>query len=255
MKSSSQIIEEYRKILDKDPSSKVFAPLAEALREQKQYAQAEYIAQYGIQRHPSFVGGYVAMGRILSDQSHFKRALPVLQKATSLDPQNILAWQLLANSYLQLDMTKEALKAYKMMLFLNPNSEKAKKAVQKLESFSAEEFEEEIFQYSKPQLPRVQESIISEKELERKLSLVDALIVRNQFDRAQQALMELNEKSPNNPEIQKRFELLDSEAPAEQAEDLMPIVSREKIVIERKRALLEGLLRRIRQYHQGAIDL
>ncbi len=257
---NSETIEEYRKVLDKDPSSKVFAPLAEALRENKEFNQAEYIAWHGIKRHPQFAGGYVTLGRVLSDQAKHKEALPVLKKATELDPQNLLALQLLGNTYLQMEMTKEALKTFKMVLFLNPSSEKAKKAVQKLESFSADEFEEDIFEYSRPNMRRDhQEEVISapmdEIELERKLSLVDALIVRHQYDRAHEALKELNALLPGNPQIQERFELLGTDSPEEEAIELQPLLSREKMVLERKRALLEGLLQRIRDHHKGAIDL
>lgn len=270
MKISSQAIEEYRKVLDKDPNSKVFAPLSEALREQKEYSQAQHMAEYGIKRHPQFVGGYVALGRVLTDQAKYSQALPVLKKATELDPQNLLALQLLGNTYLQLQMSKEALKTFKMVLFLNPLSEKAKNAVQKLETFSAEDFEEDVFQYSRPNVrdwksapeatneePEMEVSAqpIDETELDRKLSLVDALIVRNQFERAHEALNELAQRSPGNPEIASRFELLEMDAPEEQADDLQPLISREKMVVERKRALLEGLLQRIRDIHQGAIDL
>ena len=264
MKMSSSTIEEYRKILDKDPNSKVFAPLAEALREQRQYSQAEYVADHGIKRHPEFVGGYVALGRVLSDQAKIKQALPVLKKAVDLDPQNLLALQLLGNVYLQMQMTKEALKTFKMVLFLNPSSEKAKKAVQKLESFSAEDFEEDAFQYSRPNV-RISESDedeintpetrLDDLELDRKLSLVDALIVRNQFDRARDALMELSRRAPGNPLVQERFELLETDSPDEDVQDLHPLISREKMVIERKRAMLEGLLQRIKSIHQGAIDV
>lgn len=257
---NAETIEEYRKVLDKDPNSKVFAPLAEALRENREFSQAEYIAWHGIKRHPQFAGGYVTLGRILSDQSKHTEALPILQKATELDPQNLLALQLLGNTYLQMEMTKEALKTFKMVLFLNPSSEKAKKAVQKLESFSAEEFEEDMFQYSRPNVRRDQSDVINtspmdEIELERKLSLVDALIVRNQYDRAHEALKELNSRLPGHPQIQERFELLGADSPEEEALDLQPLLSREKMVIERKRAMLEGLLQRIRNHHKGAIDL
>lgn len=269
MKISSAAVEEYRKILDKDPNSKVFAPLAEALREQKLYSQAQYVAEHGVKRHPGFVGGFVALGRVLSDQAKYTQSLPILKKATELDPQNLLALQLLGNVYLQLQMTKEALKTFKMVLFLNPLSEKAKKAVQKLESFSAEDFEEDVFKYSRPNIRKENQeeeivafegspeaiSPLDDIELERKLSLVDALIIRNQFDRARDALTELSRRSPGHLGIQERFDLLETDVPEEEAMDLQPLVSREKMVIERKRALLEGLLQRIKTLHQGAIDL
>ncbi|PIS10478.1 MAG: hypothetical protein COT73_09015 [Bdellovibrio sp. CG10_big_fil_rev_8_21_14_0_10_47_8] len=263
-KIAAETIEQYKKILTRDPSSKVFAPLAEALRENGFLAQAERIATDGIKRHPDFVGGFVALGRILLDQQRRKEAVAILQRATEMDPENLLALQLLGKVYLDLQMTKEALKVFKMVLFLNPLSEKAKRAVEKLESFSADEYEEDIFQYktlpAKNGLqghPEAEENLeeialppTSNEELERKLSLVDALIIRNDVGRAKEALTELSLRYPGNNEITRRFGLFDESAPEEESEEIQPLLSRENLVIERKRSLLENLLQRIKE-HQG----
>jgi tetratricopeptide (TPR) repeat protein len=269
-KLSAKVIEEYRKILQKDVNSKAFAPLAEALRESGEFSQAEVVAANGIRRHPQYVGGYVALGRVLMDQARFQEALPILKKASELDPENLLALQLLGTLHLQISQPKESLKAFKRVLFLNPQSEKARKAVQKLESLSADEYEEDIFQYqtlqpkgnaipsAKPSGPaKAPERIlpnqpISSNELERKLSLVDALIVRNDLDKARMALRELNQKTPGHPEIIKRFELLDESAPDEIATPLHPLSSREKMIFDRKKKLLENLLRRIKVHQEGS---
>jgi tetratricopeptide (TPR) repeat protein len=253
-KNLPKIIEDYRRLLQKDPNSKAFAPLAEALRENAEFQQAEIVAANGIRRHPEYVGGYVALGRILIEQSRHAEAGPILNKAVELDPQNLLALQLIGTLHLQTQQPKEALKAFKRILFLNPQSEKARNAVQKLESLSADEFEDDLFEYKnlKSQSPPVI-TRVSPQEMERKLSLIDALIVRNDLDRAKEQLEELNTRAPNNKEIAKRFELLDETLPEEEAAPLKPVMSREKVVIERKRRLLENLLRAIKTHTEESI--
>ncbi|MEZ0393056.1 MAG: tetratricopeptide repeat protein [Pseudobdellovibrionaceae bacterium] len=263
-KIPAKAIEEYHRILQKDPNSKIFAPLAEALRESGDFPQAETVAANGIRRHPEYVGGYVALGRLLLDQGRFREALPILQKACELDAENLLALHLLGTLYLQTSQPKEALKAFKRVLFLNPQSEKARNAVQKLESLSADEYEEDLFEYSGPKnkaekAPQAKENptpaapALSANELERKLSFVDALIVRNNLEKARSALMELNAKTPGHPEINKRFELLEEHSPEEEAMPLQPLLSREKVVFDRKKRLLENLLQRIKDHNEGLI--
>jgi len=255
-KNLSKIIEDYRGLLQRDPNSKAFAPLAEALRENGDFQQAEIVAANGIRRHPEYVGGYVALGRILMEQARYADAGPILNKATNLDPQNLLALQLTGTLHLQNQQPKEALKAFKRILFLNPQSEKARNAVQKLESLSADEYEEDIFKYQKLSpsshfAPASQS--VSTQELERKLSLVDALIVRNDLEKARDHLLELNSRLPNNKEIAKRFALLEESFPEEEAMPLHPVASREKMVLEKKRKILENLLRRIKSYTEDSI--
>jgi len=264
-KIPAKAIEEYQRILQKDPNSKVFAPLSEALRDSGDLAQAETVAANGIRRHPAYVGGYVSLGRILMDQGRFREALPILQKASELDAENLLALHLLGTLHLQISQPKDALKAFKRVLFLNPQSEKARNAVQKLESLSADEYEEDIFQYQNiknqqsktpaaPPAVRAQPvQPLSGNEIERKLSLVDALIVRNQLERARATLMELHSKIPGHPEVAKRFDLLDETVPEEEATPLHPLSSRENTVIQRKKRLLENLLRRVKMHNEGLI--
>lgn len=255
-KNLPKIIEDYRRLLQKDPNSKAFAPLAEALRENAEFQQAEIVAANGIRRHPEYVGGYVALGRILIEQARYAEAAPILSKATELDPQNLLALQLIGTMHLQMQQPKDALKAFKRILFLNPQSEKARNAVQKLESLSADEYEEDIFQYKKinanTQLNKAP-AAVTNQELERKLSLVDALIVRNDLEKARAHLVELNTRLPNNKEIARRFELLEESLPEEEAAPLHPVASREKMVFDRKRKILENLLQRVKTYTEDSI--
>lgn len=262
-KVTEKTLDEYRRMLQKDPQSKVFAPLAEALREMGDFVRAEQIAADGVRRHPAYASGYVALGRILSDQSRQKEALVILQKAADLDPENLLALQLLALTHLRLNAPKDALKIYKRVLFLNPQSEKARSAIQRLESLSADEYEEDIFQYQRLDSQHATRELAFEKsnpqavspsEIDRKLSLIDALIVRNELEKARQILSDLSFRTPANVEIAKRFELLDEDMPEEAADLLHPLQSREKMVVERKTKLLNNLLRRIKERTEEQIS-
>lgn len=221
-------IEKFQIALQKDPNSQVFATLAEAYREMHMYKEAETVVRNGMWRHPNFVGGLVIFAKIMRDLGNFQEALAPLKKAAQLAPENILAHQLMAEVYLANKQPKESLKAYKMVLFLNPNSKIAQNAVSKLESLTADDYDEEVFEMTK--LQNVQMSRItptaeptkensalaaksnanetSPRALERMLSLIDAFIVRNDLEKAHLLLKDTLIEFGEHPEIQRRMKSL-----------------------------------------------
>ncbi len=252
-KVSAATLEKFQEILAKDPKSKVFAPLADAYRELGLYEEAEEVASKGIRLHPGYVSGFVAFGRILLERKKWQEALPILTRAVDLDPQNLLALHLLGNLYLQLKQPKLALKHFKMVLFLNPHSEKARKAIHKLESLSADDFEEDVFEMkplNKEKKDPSQETVISKISqgfrLERQLSLVDALIVRNNLAKARGLLEEIRQIHPDNREVNNRWNLLFEDL-SEVPTPLSPNKSRENLVLDRKKHRLEAVLQTLRR--------
>jgi tetratricopeptide (TPR) repeat protein len=258
-----EIIEKYQAILKKDPNSQVFAALAESYREMGMLVQAEKTAREGTERHPSYVSGFVILGRILVTQERWREAEFVLQKAATLGPENILAHQLLGQVYLQTKRPKEALKAYKLVLFLNPQSDMAKKAVEKLESLTADEFEEDIFQMkklpneglgemsaaispvSRPSPGAITHGLGSSRE--RSLALVDAFIVRNEMTQARSYLQKLALEFPNDEKINERWDMIAAEEESiEEAASIEPDLTREHFIRDRKIQRLEFVLRRIK---------
>lgn len=249
-KVSTASIEKFQEILAKDPRSKVFAPLADAYREMGMLNEAAAIAARGVAYHPGYVSGFVAYGRILLEQKKLTEALPILTKATELDMQNLLALHLLGNLHLQLKNPKAALKAFKMVLFLNPHSEKARKAIEKLESLTADEFAEEVFEMKplgrtsfNPEGTMIS-TLSQTPNLDRQLSLVDALIVRGEAVRAKAILEDLRINHPDSREAQARWEML-SQEDYETATPIKPQRDREKKIIERKIKRLEAVLHRL----------
>ncbi|MFM6927549.1 MAG: tetratricopeptide repeat protein [Bdellovibrio sp.] len=264
-KIEASAIEKYQNILAKDPTSQVFAPLAEAYREMGMLKESLQIVTAGVQRHPQFVGGLVTYAKALRDAGQLGRALEALKKATALAPENILAHQLLAETHLASKNAKEALKAFKMVLFLNPNSQSAQKAVQKLESLTADEYDDDVFSMTK--LPQVNldspESspatatveafkpapVPKNKALERMLSLIDAFIVRNDLEKANALLKDTRIEYGDNPEIERRMKTLqvrynDNDEPV----PLKPLMPRDHLIRQKKIEVLEMMLRKIEDY-------
>lgn len=268
MKIDASTVEKYQMILEKDPNSQVFAPLAEAYREMGLLQESLKTITAGMQRHPQFVGGLVTYAKIMRDLEQPEKALDALKKASSLAPENILAHQLLAEIYLSHKKPKEALKAFKMVLFLNPNSKTAQKAVNKLESLTADEYDEDVFAMTK--LPEVTfetaptivvarkgetsvkatPSVASpQKGLERMLSLIDAFIVRNDLEKAKALLDDSRSEFGNHPEINRRIKTLQVRSgESDEAVPLKPLQSREHQTRERKLEVLNLMLRRIDEY-------
>ncbi|MGE3975752.1 MAG: tetratricopeptide repeat protein [Bdellovibrionales bacterium] len=227
-----EFIERYQLAYQQDPNSKIFAPLAEAYRKMGLLEEAHRICEIGVKKHPHFPSGRVALAKILIEKKMYPLAIEQLKVAVELSPENILGHSLLGECYLQVREMKSALKAFKMVLFLNPTDEKASHSVQKLESLTADEYEEDAFAMKK--LPEAVESLTPEvteefssapflldalttqRILDRYLSLTDAYIVRNDSESALNVLQKATNELGPHPEVEKRRKLLLSRLQASQ---------------------------------------
>lgn len=264
----------FEEVLRRDPTSQVFAPLAEAYRQSGRLAEAERLALRGIQKHPDFAGGWIAWGKVLRDLQRPAEALEAFQKASHRSPENLLALQLLGEAHLQMKDGKEALRTFKRLLFLNPLSEKARRLIEKLETLTADEFGDDTFAMTK--LKPLEEKPAAAapakaapaaapgevpKGLIRMLSLVDAFIVRHDFGRALQLLDETRTEFGEHGLITQRQMTLQRRRTSqlvhesEQPEEITPIASREESVRERKVKALEAVLQRIEDFRAASLPL
>ena len=253
-----ELIERYQLLLQKDPKSQVFAPLTEAYRKMGLLEEAFRIAVRGVQFNPNFGGGRIALAKVFLDRDNPAGALDELEKAVELSPDNILAHSLLGDCYLKAQRPKDALRSFKMVLFLAPTNDKAMRAVRKLESLTADEYEDDLFemrQLSHAGQVRTEDLTplkpVANKasgDLERILSLVDAFIVRNDIDKAQATLQESERSFGPHPELIKRLKLVNQRTFAPEP-PLMAgdVPSREKQALDGKIDLLRGLLARVQR--------
>lgn len=253
----SALIEKYQLLLQRDPKSQVFAPLTEAYRKMGLIEEAFRIAVRGVQFNPNFGGGRIALARVFLDRDNPEGALAELEKAVELSPDNILAHSLLGDCYLKAQRPKDALRSFKMVLFLAPTNEKAMKAVRKLESLTADEYEDDLFEMR--QLPELDQLQTEEAaplkpvagrptaELDRILSLVDAFIVRNDMEKASAHLKDAERSFGQHPELIKRLKLVNQRAFAQEDLSDHKVPSRNQMAIENKIAFLRELLGRIQK--------
>ena len=129
----SPILYDYLKKYQDDPTSRVFAPLAEAYRKAGMIDEAIEIAREGLRVHPHFVGGKVALARALYDKQSFAEVIEVLSSVVRDAPDNLVAQRLMAESCLVTGRTLDALNAYKMLLFFSPTDRELAKIVAELE--------------------------------------------------------------------------------------------------------------------------
>jgi tetratricopeptide (TPR) repeat protein len=133
-KNYSPLIYSYLKRYQEDPSSRVFAPLAEAYRKAGLIDEAIEIAREGLRVHPGFVGGRVALARALFDKQLYKEVIGELSPIIHDVPDNLVAQRLLAESHLMLGHIAEALGCYKMLLYFSPGDGETAQIVQELEN-------------------------------------------------------------------------------------------------------------------------
>jgi predicted Zn-dependent protease len=131
--ASNPKIEELRFKVRTDPKSRLFYPLAEELRKVGRFGEAEEFLRAGLGNHPTYLSGWVSLGRVLRDQKKDRDASEALAKALQLDPGNIVAARLLADSYLALGEKVEAIKKYKLVHALLPSDQEVEALIAQLE--------------------------------------------------------------------------------------------------------------------------
>ncbi|MDP3937646.1 MAG: tetratricopeptide repeat protein, partial [Deltaproteobacteria bacterium] len=128
-----QHIERYRKLLERDPNSRVFAPLAEACRKANRLEEALTIARTGVAIHPAYASGRVALARAQLALDRHDEAAGELVEAISHAPENALAHRLLGEARVQLGDLEGAFEAFARALALNPDDEEARQALAGIE--------------------------------------------------------------------------------------------------------------------------
>ncbi|HMC21746.1 MAG TPA: tetratricopeptide repeat protein [Thermoanaerobaculia bacterium] len=121
--ASNPKIEELRFRVKTDPKSRLFFPLAEELRKIDQLGEAEQVLRLGLGQHPTYLSAWVSFGRVLREENKHQEAVEALNKALQLDPGNVVAARLLADSHLDLGDRLEAIKKYKLVRALLPNDD------------------------------------------------------------------------------------------------------------------------------------
>ena len=119
-------VDEYHRLLAREPNSLRFAEYADRLRRFGQLEDALAICQRGLARHAAYSTGHVVMGEILIDSGKAKEAEAEWRRALQLDPGHPRAHLRLGELYLSRDETDHAIAAFETALLHSPEFPEAR---------------------------------------------------------------------------------------------------------------------------------
>jgi len=126
-------IKKYEDILTKDPSSYCFAPLSELYRKLGLLDDAVAVAKQGIEAHPLYIGGFMALGRALYEKGSRDEAKAALEKVVLATPENLLAQRILSHIYQEEGNLTAAERALRLLVTFNPEDKESSIALEVLQ--------------------------------------------------------------------------------------------------------------------------
>lgn len=126
-------LEELKKLLQKDPTSRQFLALAEEYRRHEKYRDAVITLERGLQMHTTSVAAHVALGRTYQQLERPEDAIRAFTNALRLDRENLVAIRHLAEVYLARGEKLEAVKKLKLYRGLNAGDRDVNETILKLE--------------------------------------------------------------------------------------------------------------------------
>ncbi len=127
-------IEDLERRLGKDPSSKIFAQLAEEYRKAGRLEDAIQTCRDGLEIHPNYFSARVALGRALLETDALNDARLELEAVLAQVPDNILANKFLGKTYEQLGRLEDAVAKYRIAQMLAPEDAGLADRVQAIEA-------------------------------------------------------------------------------------------------------------------------
>ncbi len=115
-----QKIEQYRAMLQKDPRSKAFVPLAEIYRKMSLLDDALEVAEQGVQHLPGYSLGFVVLARIQAQRGLLEESIGTFEQALELDGDNVDALKGLAKIQIARDNNRRARDLLVRVLSLRP---------------------------------------------------------------------------------------------------------------------------------------
>ncbi len=136
----SPLFLKYQSDFEKNPRSRVFAPLAESYRKIGMTDKAMEILSQGIRHNPSYVMGYMGLAFCYFDLKQFNLAYSTLRPLVESNRDNIRLQRLFADTCIAINHKDEALETLKYLLFINPRDKEIAKLVSTLEAEVEEQY-------------------------------------------------------------------------------------------------------------------
>jgi tetratricopeptide (TPR) repeat protein len=115
-----------------NPTSRIFAPLADAYRRAGRLSEAVAVCEQGLRHHPDYLSGLVVMGRTYHDSGDLEAANATFKRIVSADPRNVTAVRALGEIAHARGDVGAALSAYRSALELEPHDGELRERVESL---------------------------------------------------------------------------------------------------------------------------
>lgn len=153
-------IEKLQKICAKNPTSILFARLADGLLLQGDVIRAIEVCRQGLRYRPSYVAGHVVMGKCHLAAGHYEEARLEFQKVLQLDADHLSALWHLGKIDLHLRWDELALKHFELALAHDPFCPELMEQICKLKG--------EALDVSSPEVEQGEEDIVTETQVDDK---------------------------------------------------------------------------------------
>jgi tetratricopeptide (TPR) repeat protein len=121
------------KKLQLEPTSRVFARLADAFRLSEHVEDAIELCHKGLEIHPDLVSGHIVLGQCYLDRGDLDEARESFLRALALDADNILVLKSLGDILFRKGEVEQAVEHYRRVLELDPRNTEIREIVRELE--------------------------------------------------------------------------------------------------------------------------
>ena len=133
------VLRKLQKIYDQNPTSILFARLADGLLQQGEVARAIEVCRRGLRYRPSYTAGHVVMGKCYHAAGHYEEARLAFQRVLQLDAGHLAACWYMGKIALQLGRDDLALKYFEQAHVRDPFSSELIEQIRKLKGEEVEE--------------------------------------------------------------------------------------------------------------------
>ena len=133
------VLEKLQKICDQNPTSILFARLADGLLQRGEVARAIEVCRRGLRYRPSYTAGHVVMGKCYHATGDYEEARLAFQRVLQLDDGHLIAHWYMGKIALQLGRDDLALKYFEQAHVRDPFSPELIDQIFKLKGEEVEE--------------------------------------------------------------------------------------------------------------------
>jgi tetratricopeptide (TPR) repeat protein len=190
-------IEIFSRRLAQDPHSRVFAPLADLLRQAGRWEDALELVDDGLGRHPDYVSALVIKGRTLMDAGRVEEARRVLVRVLEMDGENFVVLRLLTEDARSRRAWTEAIPLLEKLVVLDPDDKRWPGALDEAKQFVTRDT------FSSPE----ESSFVT-------MTLVDIYLAQGYRAKALDALQRMAAREPDRQDILERIAQVKGEGPS-----------------------------------------